>query len=409
MQEITQPENAKHYPGLDGLRAVAVLMVLEQHYIASPDWAVWGWTGVRIFFVLSGFLITGILYDTRHADRRWSVFYMRRALRIFPLYYGILLVGVLLYPIYRWSLHPSYWLWPIYLQNFSRFIWPNDALPGVLDHLVSTRFTHPLSRLRYGHFWSLAIEEQFYLIWPFVVFAVKRRETLMKICVGVILASPIARFLCALFVSTQNLSLGFEERFSPLQFDALLLGALFALWMRGPHPDFSKLAKRTLLAIAGLVVVSEILCALIYKEPLSPSIGHPIFASIGMSSVDIWGMALVLLAIDPSTWFSQTLQNRVLKYIGTISYGFYVFHDLFHDTYNKILVHLGLPNKRGLGSAAIALVATTAIASASYYGFERPFLRLKRYFTIRPDSTGSSSPNRQDRPGLAVQDTSEAR
>ncbi len=402
MRETPKPENQKHYPGLDGLRAIAVLMVLEQHYIATPYWALWGWTGVRIFFALSGFLITGILYDTRHSKHRWSVFYMRRALRIFPLYYGVLLVGISLYPLFRWALHPSLWLWPIYLQNFSRFIWPSAAVSGVLDHLISTRYTHPLFRLRYGHFWSLAIEEQFYLFWPLAVFAVKRRETLMRICAVVIVATPVARCLSALFVDYHLLDLGFEERFSFLQFDSLLIGAFFALWMRGPHPDFTRLAKQALLALGGIVVVSEILCVKLYHLPLSPAIGQPIFASVGMTCVDLWAMALVLLAIDPNTRFSHVLQNRTLRYIGTISYGFYVFHDLFHDMYDRVAAKLGLPAYRGIGSAAVALVATLIIATLSYYGFERPFLRLKRYFVAKPDTADPAQQQHRTEQSLPV-------
>src|ERR1700712_3651211 len=91
----TRPENRAFYPALDGLRAVAFLMVFFQHYLSMP----WGWTGVNVFFVLSGFLITGILFDTRDAPNRARNFYVRRTLRIFPLYYAIFLALLLLQPI----------------------------------------------------------------------------------------------------------------------------------------------------------------------------------------------------------------------------------------------------------------------------------------------------------------------
>lgn len=383
MTNLPKPENHRHYPGLDGLRALAVLMVLIQHYIPLPPEAVWGWTGVRIFFALSGFLITGILYDTREAGHRWSVFYARRALRIFPLYYGVLLVAMLLYPLCRWALSSSYWLWPFYLQNFARFFSPTaQVMTGHIDHLYSTRYLHPLVRLRMGHFWSLAVEEQFYLIWPFIVFGVRRRETLMKICVAVVILTPIARLICAFTVPETWLVLGFQERFTFVQFDALLIGALFALWLRGPHPDLTKLAKRLLLGLIVVFVSSEFLCSSIFHHLLTPNIGKPIFGSIGLSFIDLWSVVLVLLAIDPATWFSRALQTRFLRHLGMISYGFYVYHDLLHDFYSRIPRHFHLPDPNGVVTALIALVMTFVIANVSFYTFERPFLRLKQRFRV---------------------------
>lgn len=357
-------------------------MVLWQHYVNLPTYLLWGWTGVRIFFVLSGFLITGILYDTRNANRRWSVFYARRALRIFPLYYGVLLLGLLLYPIFRWVMHPSWILWPLYLQNYSRFFWPGDIDLGIVDHLRSTRFTHPQVFLFYGHLWSLAVEEQFYLIWPLVIFAVKRRETLMKICVAAIFVVPLVRFIGAFTLPVPMLNAGIEDRFTLLQCDSLLLGGLLALWLRGPAPDLTRLAKRTLWLLLGIAIVSEILCPLLFGRPLYPAEGDAIFASLGYSCVNFMSAALVLLAIDPRTTFSQLLQNRRLRWLGGISYGFYVFHDMPHILYEKMADKLHLPNPFGLLTAAIAFMCTLLLASASFYCLERPLLRLKKRFTV---------------------------
>ncbi|MGI4831009.1 MAG: acyltransferase family protein [Janthinobacterium lividum] len=380
---LSAPENRRHYPGLDGLRGVAVLLVLVQHYVFLSMPYIWGWVGVRIFFVLSGFLITGILFDTRNAPRRWSVFYARRALRIFPLYYGVLAGGMLLYPIFRWVVHPSWVLWPLYLQNYGRFFWPDAIQSGVVDHLRSTRFLHPPFFLYYGHLWSLALEEQFYLVWPLVVFAVRRRETLMRICVGVVVLLPFVRLLCALTLPVYLLNAGVEDRFTPLQCDSLLLGALLALWIRGPAPDMTRLAKRALWVLLGIAVLSEILCPILYGHAVYPGEGDPIFASLGYAWVNFGSAALVLLAIDPATKFSRGLQNRRLRWLGTISYGFYVFHDIPHMFYQGLAKALPLPNPRGLLTAVLALGGTLLLASASFYGFERPFLKLKRRFTVQ--------------------------
>src|SRR5215469_18676569 len=118
--EKTRPENRAFYPALDGLRAIAFLLVFSQHYLTFR----WGWSGVNVFFVLSGFLITGILFDSRNDEHRVRNFYVRRALRIFPLYYSAILVVVLFNPLFHWQ-WSSYWLaWPLYLANYLSLISP---------------------------------------------------------------------------------------------------------------------------------------------------------------------------------------------------------------------------------------------------------------------------------------------
>ena len=134
------PENKTFYPALDGFRAVAVLGVFLHHYfVVCLGPLDWGWTGVEAFFVLSGFLITGILYDTRAAPHRLRNFYGRRVLRIFPLYYGVLLVILLATPLMHWWFHPALLMWPLYLGNYSRFLWVHDwqVYPGLVDQLRS--------------------------------------------------------------------------------------------------------------------------------------------------------------------------------------------------------------------------------------------------------------------------------
>ena len=133
-----RPKTARYYPALDGLRAVAVLMVFCQHYGAAKAWIFgWGWTGVDVFFVLSGFLITGILYDTRQKTYRYRDFYVRRTLRIFPLYYVVWLAIVLLAPVAHWQWNWRWSLWPAYVGNDARFLFlkvPGD--PYQFDRLT---------------------------------------------------------------------------------------------------------------------------------------------------------------------------------------------------------------------------------------------------------------------------------
>ena len=151
-------------------------------------------TGVDAFFVLSGFLITGILYDTRDEPGRVRNFYIRRTLRIFPLYYGVLLILLVLTPLFHWAWTWQWIAWPLYLGNFLHLFYPHLNNPFVIafadaDLLSKTsRFIVTL-----GHFWTLCVEEQFYLVWPWVVFAVRDRRKLINICVTCIIVVPFAR------------------------------------------------------------------------------------------------------------------------------------------------------------------------------------------------------------------------
>lgn len=160
-----------YYPALDGLRAIAFLLVFSQHYVQLP----WGWTGVEIFFVLSGFLITGILYDTRDAQHRFKYFYIRRSLRILPLFYFVLVVvtvfGLLVHSRMSWG-----WLaWFFYFGNILPFL--HQAAPQSAFGLTSLGTvlspTHNWLAMSVRHFWSLCIEEQFYLLWPAVVYGIR--------------------------------------------------------------------------------------------------------------------------------------------------------------------------------------------------------------------------------------------
>src|ERR1035441_8464452 len=167
---------ARHYPALDGLRGVAILAVFFYHFAGGQSSRnifvqIWsgvagiGWMGVDLFFVLSGFLITGILFDTAHKQAKVRNFYARRSLRIFPLYYGVLLVFLLLTPVLPLHWRPGHLLYFFYLSNVMPILTPGLSSPG--------------PKMVVGHLWSLAVEEQFYLIWPFIVWYVKDRRKLL--------------------------------------------------------------------------------------------------------------------------------------------------------------------------------------------------------------------------------------
>jgi peptidoglycan/LPS O-acetylase OafA/YrhL len=206
-------------------------MVFGAHYLNLP----WGWAGVDIFFVLSGFLITGILYDTCEQPHRVRNFYVRRTLRIFPLYYGLMLLLLLSYPFFRWEWSWDWLLWPAYLGNFCRGIHPYTQW-SPLEMLADFQ---PLSariagcQLYLGHFWSLCVEEQFYLVWPWVVFWIRDRRRLMQVCLACVVICPVMRIVGHHVLPQFMLEQEVLYRWTPFRVDALLLGGLIALARRG--------------------------------------------------------------------------------------------------------------------------------------------------------------------------------
>jgi peptidoglycan/LPS O-acetylase OafA/YrhL len=386
----TAPENRVFYPALDGLRAVAFLMVFFQHYYYLP----WGWTGVNVFFVLSGFLITGILFDTRDDRHRARNFYVRRTLRIFPLYYGIFLVLLLFNPLlhWRWS---WYWVaWPLYLGNFLRFLSPSilvfdSPIRIAADAWLKGATTHTV--LYFGHFWSLCVEEQFYLIWPWVVFWVRSRKALLWVCGSAVVLVPLLRLAAEATAPGWMLQGELLYRATPFQLDSLLLGGLVALLLRGAH-------RETLLVVGRIVAAILVLVVAIYLAyTIHPSAvpnwhyGYHYAAwkfTWGLTFVNVLTASLVVCCLRAKGWLVQILSWSPLRWLGRISYGAYVFHEILHNYYWIFVVYLG--RRFGLMAAhpfamtiLPALPCTLLIAWASFRLFESPFLELKERWTVR--------------------------
>ena len=245
--------NRAYFPALDGVRALAFLMVFAQHYLGMP----WGWAGVDVFFVLSGFLITGILYDSRDQPHRVRNFYIRRTLRIFPLYYGLMALLLLSYPLFRWQWTWAWLVWPAYVGNFARGIHPY-VYGSPLEMLADFQ---PLSgtirgfRLYLGHFWSLCVEEQFYLFWPWIVFWVRDRRKLIFICLACVVICPLMRVAGEQQLPQYMLDQEVLYRWTPFRIDALLLGGLVALVRRGPLSQRMASAARALLPVLLSILV----------------------------------------------------------------------------------------------------------------------------------------------------------
>ncbi len=364
-----------------------MLLVFFQHYLTStfPQLG-WGWAGVDIFFVLSGFLITGILYDTQDAPNRFRIFYMRRTLRIFPLFYGVLFLALITTPVMDWMWNPAWILWACYLGNYARYFYLHSPLLplGAIEHLISRYNGQPDLTFYVGHFWSLCVEEQFYLVWPLVVFTVRRRETLRTICICALPLALAARISCLWLLPKPWLAEEFLYRVTPLRIDALLLGGLLALCLRGPEADrVLRLAKPILYSFS----VGFILFQLLYGQlsgthhVYTPASGDPVLTTLGYSLIDLFAGALILASLSLDSPLGRILSLPPLRALGRISYGFYVFHDLLRAVYVRA-VGAFIGGRVPLGEfecivAIVGLIATIGIAALSFRFFEAPFLRLK--------------------------------
>jgi peptidoglycan/LPS O-acetylase OafA/YrhL len=374
---VTRTTNKAYFPGLDGLRALAFFMVFGDHYLALP----WGWAGVDVFFVLSGFLITGILFDTRDNPYRLRNFYIRRTLRIFPLYYGVILAMVLLYPVFQWRWSWHWLIWPTYIANFACVYAPYSTrwTLGVLAYGSLWSLKYFNCRLLFGHFWSLCVEEQFYLVWPWVVFWLRDRKKLLWVCAAFVMLVPILRVLASHTLPQFMLKQDALYRCTPFRIDALLLGGLIALVRRGS-------SSRGLL-IAARVCFSGMLSVLVLWLILNPSARHgtiyyvypPWHFTWGLSFIDIFAACVMVMAMNPGSITYRLFSFRPLRWLGKISYGAYVFHDIPH----LLLMHL-VQTHTGhfrLPTAALAFSVTLLAAWASFRWFESPMSRLKDRLT----------------------------
>src|SRR5215470_6104122 len=237
-----------HLPGLDGVRGLAILLVLAVHFVGNATPVTWGERlavklgnygvlGVDLFFVLSGFLITGLLLDSKGDPHYFRNFYARRTLRIFPLYYFVLALlfivipaAVTIPPALEEARRHQAWLWT-YTTNF----------------FIAAKASWALSYV--SHFWSLAIEEHFYLLWPLVVFSF-RRQTLERICIAVIVAALALR-IGLLLGGVSELSVSV---LTPCRIDTLCVGALLAAVARreGGAALLVKHSGRAAIVIGGI-------------------------------------------------------------------------------------------------------------------------------------------------------------
>jgi len=361
-----------HYAAFNGLRAVAVFLVFLVHYgnyILPRQLTEYMWVGVDLFFVLSGFLITGILYDSIHDPHFFRNFYIRRALRIFPIFYGFFLLLFILTPI----LHLAY----AHALLFYFFYIGNLALPftnlDLYNPTVITAVIHGQSiNANIGHLWSLCVEEQFYMLWPAVIWLVRSRTRLMNICALVSVAILIERIYLQAHLSPALLDNALIQWSTYTRIDTLLIGAWFALWLR--EQPLSTLRLRR-LAYALFFIPLAILG--IRMAMLSTITRNHFVFTVGYTLIALICSGVLLLSLDDTTWLARFLRTRYLNAFGAISYGFYFFHHLFLYELQDLADNYDIVHRFAFIIPFAVFGLTLLLATLSFRYFESPFLRLK--------------------------------
>ena len=335
---ISSPLREPHrVESLDGIRGVAILMVLISH----AGWFTNGWVGVDLFFVLSGYLITGILRKSTSDPFYWRRFYIKRATRILPPFVlGIVVVG-LLWPHASFIVLGGYLLSLGNLMNISRF----DILP--LDH-----------------FWSLSVEEHYYLFWPLAVLTLSRRR-LQWLLAAIIVAEPVIRFAFTFVLTRHDINPIYF--LTPFRIDGIALGSLLALMLE--QNCWRERLKRCAGpgAIVGAAVFMTLWTVLghIHFFPFS---FNPIFNAIGYWLVAVTAFFLVAHAcVLPDSLLTRLLRNRMLVALGTISYGVYVYHWILMTLVKHYFTSL-TSLQAGIGN----ILCSILIAAILFRVYERP-------------------------------------
>ncbi|MDP9148075.1 MAG: acyltransferase [Acidobacteriota bacterium] len=307
----------QHLPGLDGLRGLAILLVFFYHYAGGLTYTAnsglmrvcgvifgFGWSGVDLFFVLSGFLITGILFDTQADSHYFKNFYVRRSLRIFPVYYLFLLIsGSLAH--YKFGAHLS-------LGHISFLFYVGHPFALWWPSLV-----HISPAVAITHLWSLAAEEQFYMVWPWLIWALRKPRNIIAACFVVTVFSPLLRIL---FYFTGLHSAAWDYAFLPARMDALAIGAIIAIAMRSRTRDQLQKAAWPTFVIAALSLV------IVLGMRRTVDHGDPLISTLGFTLDAIAYGALLVIVIKQGSWLGHVFSMPLLRLFGRYSYGLYLYH-----------------------------------------------------------------------------------
>lgn len=355
------PATERRIPELDGLRGLAVLAVMLCHFALFwlPHTSPWvklcfrGWIGVDLFFVLSGFLITGNLIDARGSRTFFRSFYSRRALRIVPIYYLTLAVVFTAASVTNGHLahtlrgeQPWYWS---FISNWH------------------TAFGHTINIL--SHFWSLAIEEQFYIVWPLVVFLVPRHK-LKWVCLAAVGVSLGLRNLPIVHAIART-HLDFPYRLTPFRLDGLAIGALVAVAVRDERLRLlAERLARPVFIISGAAAAWMLALSPLHVAPLMVRVGYTCLALV-------FGAGVYLAGTRPL----PVLRWAPLVACGSYSYAMYVFHLPLSLVLSLLRAHIPAAKMMPGGVMVVfAMVCTFVLAWVSWHLLEKHCLKLKRLF-----------------------------
>ncbi len=349
-----------YIPQFDGLRGVAVLMVLIGHSgflerLPHAGMLEYARFSVDSYFVLSGFLITGILLDSKGSENYFRNFYARRAVRIWPLYYLVLFLVFVVETLFVPAMRPTVAsIWPAFAFYVQNLIY-HDAYPF---GLAAT--------------WSLAVEEQFYITWPLLIFLLKKR-TLTIVLFSLFVVSLSLR-LAFYFRGAES---GLVHQYTFSRLDAITFGSLAALWLRSPSCTLVRWRTRSYQLL--FVGTAGTLLARIVMHRNSSVVGYTF---LGLLYTGLIG--LLLVSDIRSSLLGRSFSARWLRYMGRISYGIYLLHYPLFIFWARFINSGKLfpsnPVARNLLAFGGQILIATVAGSISWYFFEEPILRLKERF-----------------------------
>lgn len=337
------------------------------------------WAGVDLFFVLSGFLITGILLDAKNDRHFFRNFYGRRALRIFPLFYGTFVALLFLAPLLQVRADAIFATNLLYLSNlFVKGAWLHtNGNPTILYSKLLG------ANLCFGQVWSLCVEEQYYLAWPLVVYLIRSREALLKVCAAGTVLVVGCRVFAQFHSSPEELATHFLYYTTWSRSDSLLIGSALAAWIRGVYLSAARLRTIAYSLMTGSATVILLGFAL-WGHKYTYDEVNPVWTTYGYTAVAIFAAGLLLRVLDEDCLLARSLRARWLVSLGKVSYGMYFLHGIAFDVLRHLVFKYHRPH---LHLAALmpfaAFAATLTAAKLSYHFWETPFLQFKRYF--QPD------------------------
>lgn len=376
MPAAKEKQAREQFPGLDGIRGIAFLLVFVIHYVHIPSRVPaivrlpffllyeTGWFLVPLFFVLSGFLITRLLMRTCNRSGFFRIFYLHRAIRIFPLYYLAIAAVALIAFLTHFRLRPAYILFPLYLQNF---------LPSLLDH-------PPLPfGIDLGPLWSMAVEEQFYILWPMAVWFTRSEVALLRLCLWLIGLSMLLRFVWPVlhasfltaYVSTATRG------------DAIIMGAVLAI-LYSRADQWNRVVKFARVLTPGIWAAAVVLALVRGETRWNDYFGVAIMIPV----MNLIGAGFVVLAIEPVGAVNRFCSGSSICSFGKLTYGMYLFHMLFffylqNDVVDAMSNHMPVKVAK-IAGICLGLGLTWFLAALAYKFVEMPLMVLKKRFTYGP-------------------------